>query len=93
MDRLRLMRSLVTVVRKKSFAAASRELGVAQGLLSKHVKQLENTLNMQILLRDTHGLSLTERGREYYEFCVQFLDELEQAEEALTGRDRQPPEP
>jgi DNA-binding transcriptional LysR family regulator len=84
------MKTLVTIVQNKSFAAASRKMGVSRGLLSKHIKQLEDTLNVQLLQRDTHGLNLTERGAEYYDFCLHVLQDIDTAEAALAGRDREP---
>lgn len=90
MDKLRLMKNFVMVVRAGSFLSAASQLNVSRSLLSKHINQLEAQLSVQLLIRDTHGMSLTELGAEYYQFCLQFLEELEEVETTITGRDREP---
>lgn len=90
MDKLKLMKSFVAVVRAGSFLSAAREISASRSLLSKHVNQLEKNLGIQLLNRDTHSMSLTEIGTEYFDFCVQFLSELEEVEAAMTERARRP---
>jgi DNA-binding transcriptional LysR family regulator len=90
MDKLKLMKSFVAVVRAGSFLSAARDINASRSLLSKHVNQLETNLGVQLLNRDTHSMSLTETGTEYFDFCVQFLSELEEVEAAITERARRP---
>jgi DNA-binding transcriptional LysR family regulator len=90
MDRFRLMKSFVTVARAGSFVAAAKELHVSRSLLSKHIGQLEALLGVQILVRDTHNLSLTELGNEYLRSATHLLEDLEATEAAITGRGRSP---
>ncbi len=86
MDKLKLMKSFVLVVRAGSFLSAARDMGASRSLLSKHISGLEEKLGIQLLNRDTHSMSLTESGTEYYRFCVQFLNELEEMEAAMMER-------
>ncbi len=90
MDKLRLMKSFVAVVRSGSFSSAAAQLNVSRSLLSKHINQLEGDLKVQILNRDTHGMNLTEIGAEYYEFCLRILGEFEEVEAAITEQGREP---
>lgn len=90
MDKLKLMKSFVAVVRAGSFLSAAQDIGASRSLMTKHIHQLEERLGAQLLIRDTHSMSLTELGGEYYDFCIQFLNELEEVEAAMAERARRP---
>jgi DNA-binding transcriptional LysR family regulator len=90
MDKLKLMNSFVAVVKAGSFLSAARDISASRSLLSKHINHLEEDLGVQLLNRDTHSMSLTEHGAEYYDFCIQILNDLEQVETAMTERSRRP---
>lgn len=80
MDRLRKMRLFVRVVETGSFSAAGKAEGVAQPTVSKEVSALEAHLGVQLLRRSPRGLSVTEPGREFYNFAVGMLADLDAAE-------------
>lgn len=81
MDRLDSMRTFVEVVRLNGFAAAARSLDLARSTVSKQVNALEAHLGVQLLMRTTRKLHLTEAGRRYYEAAQDVLDEVERSEE------------
>jgi DNA-binding transcriptional LysR family regulator len=83
MDRVSSMLSFVKVVELGGFAAAARQLNLANSLVTGHVKSLEERLDARLLNRTTRNVSLTEAGRAYYERCVQILSEIEDAEETV----------
>jgi len=83
MDKMRLMQSFVAVVDTGSFVAASSRLGTSRSLLSKHIRQLEISLGVQVLNRDTHSIGLTEVGAEYYRLCVRIMEDLQKGEAAV----------
>jgi DNA-binding transcriptional LysR family regulator len=89
-NKLKLMASLVAVVKTGNFTAAACGLNVSRSLLSKHITELETSLGLQLLNRDTHSVQLTELGAEYYEFCINYLEELRAAEAAIVDRNRLP---
>ena len=62
MDTIGNMRSLVAVARAGSFSAAARELSLSTAMVSKHIKQLEEHLGVQLMRRSTRGVSLTDPG-------------------------------
>jgi DNA-binding transcriptional LysR family regulator len=73
----------VSVVDKKSFSVAARELGLSTSFVSKRVRALEEELKSQLLKRSTHFLSLTEAGATFYQRCTSALDLLDVASEEL----------
>jgi DNA-binding transcriptional LysR family regulator len=93
MDRLAAMEAFVRVVDAGSFSIAAKQLRVGQPAVSKVVAQLEDRLGVRLLLRSTHGLTLTEPGRNFYERAKRAIEEAEEAElsartsaSALSGR-------
>lgn len=73
MDRVSSMLSFVKVVELGGFAAAARQLNLANSVVTSHVKSLEERLGARLLNRTTRSVSLTEAGRGYYERCVQIF--------------------
>ena len=67
MDRLAIMEAFVRVIDAGSFSSAAKQLRVGQSAVSKAIAQLEDRLGVRLLLRSTHGLTLTEAGRNFYE--------------------------
>lgn len=84
MDKLLAMRTFRRVVELGGFSAAARDLDLSNAGVSKHVKDLEQALGTALLTRTTRKVAATEAGRGYYERCVRILDEVEEAELALT---------
>ncbi len=57
----------VAVTEHGSFTAAAAALGLRKATVSRHVRQLEERLGAQLLLRTTRAVRLTEEGRVYLE--------------------------
>lgn len=55
------------VVRESSFTAAAQRLGLAQSGVSRSVRELEARLGVQLLVRTTRKLSLTQAGEQLYQ--------------------------
>lgn len=68
----------LTVVRRGSFRAASRELGVTPGAVSQAVQTLERRIGLPLLHRTTRHVALTEAGER-------FLAEVQPAADAIAG--------
>jgi DNA-binding transcriptional LysR family regulator len=85
MDRLKAMEAFVRIVDLGSFSAAATKMGVSNGVLSKHLTKLEQFLGARLLNRSTRHTSLTNIGREYYEFCVRILNDLRNQEAAIAN--------
>jgi DNA-binding transcriptional LysR family regulator len=65
------------VIDTGSFAAASTRLGTSVGQASKLVSRLEKELGVQLIMRTTRALSLSEVGRSYYERIKVLIEEFD----------------
>jgi DNA-binding transcriptional LysR family regulator len=83
MDELAGIRMFVRVVEGGSFVAAARRLGVSKSVITKRVKELEDRLKAQLLVRSTRRLTLTDAGASYFERCVRIVAELDEAQSAV----------
>lgn len=62
---LRQLRYFVRVAELSSFSEASRQLNITQSTLSQQVRQLENELGVELLIRDSHHVRLTDVGEAF----------------------------
>lgn len=63
MDRLESMTILLKVVESGGFSSASRQLGIPLSTVSRKVSELEAYLKMQLLVRSTRKITLTDAGQ------------------------------
>lgn len=74
----------VAVVDSGSFTAAAEALGVSKSFASRQVSQLEDRLGARLLQRTTRKVSLTDVGRVFHERCARILEDLQEAELAVS---------
>ena len=74
----------VHVVETESFTAAAKQMDVSVAHISRPVNQLENRLGAKLLYRTTRQIRLTEVGEVYYHYARKVMDELLEAERAVT---------
>lgn len=72
--RLEYIRSFIGVVNYKSFSLAAKYLFLSQPTISTHIKQLENELGVQLLVRSTKDVLLSEEGKVFYPYALQLLE-------------------
>ncbi|MEM8977779.1 MAG: LysR family transcriptional regulator, partial [Pseudomonadota bacterium] len=60
------LRAFDAAGRRLSFRAAADELGVTQGAVAQHVRQLEAHLGIMLFERVPKGLAFTSAGRSYH---------------------------
>lgn len=77
MLRLESLRAFMAVVEQGSFSAAAKILGISKQLVSKHVSDLERELAVQLILRTTRWLRLTEAGSFFYERSRSVIRDLD----------------
>ena len=65
------------VVREGSFTAAAQRLGLAQSGISRSVRELEERLGVQLLVRTTRKLSPTQAGERLYRSVESGFDALD----------------
>ena len=73
------------VVQNKSFSKAAQDLFLSQPAVSQAVRQLEEQLGTQLLLRSSKKVELTAEGKLLYEYASSALGLLESAEHQLGG--------
>ncbi len=83
------MRIFVTIVNTGSFTSAADRLMLSKQFVSRRVAALETRLSAQLLLRNTRRLSVTDVGQVFYQHASRILDEVRQAEEAISLRQSQ----
>ena len=90
MDRLESMAAFVAVARAGGFSAASRELGIPLATISRRVGELESALGVRLLRRSTRQVVVTEAGERFFAACQRALEDLRDAEEAVSSEHRTP---
>ena len=84
MDRFENMHNFVRVVEAGSISAAADRQGVAKSAVSRRLKELEEYLGVELFHRTTRRLNLTDTGRAFYQQSLRILDDLNEAELAIT---------
>ncbi|MGC2970753.1 LysR family transcriptional regulator [Paraburkholderia aspalathi] len=80
------MRIFVAAVDAHNFTAAAKRLALSKQFVSRRVMALEEALGVQLLIRNTRKLAVTELGQEFYERARRILGEVEDAEQAMSLR-------
>ena len=73
---LRQLRYFNAVVEHGSFSRAAESVHVSQPALSLQIRELEDTIGLPLLERESRGLTLTPLGRQVHEQSLRVLDEV-----------------
>jgi DNA-binding transcriptional LysR family regulator len=76
---LRHLRYFTAVAEESSFTGAARRMHVTQQVLSAQVRQLEDSLGVQLLERTSRGVALTPAGAAFLESARDTLASLDRA--------------
>lgn len=90
MDQFTAMRIFRQVVEQGGFSAAAEALDISHTVVSRQVRQLEESLGAQLLNRTTRRLALTEVGQEYYRRCIDILELVADASRVVTHHQARP---
>ena len=74
------------VLQHGSFSKAARRTGTPVSTLSRKVSALERQLGVRLLERTTRAVNPTDSGREFFLYCEQIVDALDDAQAALKNR-------
>lgn len=69
----------LSVARNHSFSGAARERYISQPTISKHIRNLEEELRVELFRRDYMSANLTPAGEIYYKLFSGFMEGLRQA--------------
>lgn len=86
LDRLTGMQVFVRTAQQGSLSAAARQMKMSPAMATKHVDALEERLGIKLFHRTTRKLSLNESGRQYLEFCLRILPDIEETEAAVSSQ-------
>lgn len=81
--RLDAMRYFLEIVDMKSISKVSRKCGVPQQSLSSMLSSLENELNVVLIRHSGKKIFLTEEGKDFYQFCINFFNEYRKLDKEL----------
>ena len=90
MDKLVSMRVFSAVAKNGSFSKAAKKLSISKAMVSKHIKNLENSLSVRLFNRTTRKLNLTDAGSSYYEKVNMILSEIDETESAISQLNSEP---
>lgn len=74
---LRLLNSFVLAAKTLSFSEAAEIQCINQSTFSQNIRQLEDELGVALFYRNSHGVSLTDAGREFLPFARKTLSYVE----------------
>jgi len=77
--------AFAATAKHSSFAAASREQGVAPSTLAKAVLRLERALGVKLFHRTTRQVTLTPDGERLFQRCQRVLAEIEDLQAEASG--------
>lgn len=84
---LQVLRFYVTVAQEGGFTAASEKLHYAQSNLSTRIRQLEEELGEELFYRHKRGVSLTAKGKIFYDYANRILQLSDEAVTAIRDMD------
>lgn len=88
LDLITCMKSFVRAVETGSFSAVAREMHTSQPTISKQIAALEEYLDVQLLVRSTRAMNMTDEGMRFYEHCQHVLEVLSEAESSVGKRQK-----
>ena len=80
---LRHIRYFLAVAEHRNFTRAAEALHVSQPTLSQQIRQLEDTLRVQLLDRSGRTIQLTDVGASYVRYAQRALQDLEAGKRAI----------
>ncbi|HWL28404.1 MAG TPA: LysR family transcriptional regulator [Burkholderiaceae bacterium] len=85
MDTLRMLKTFISVAEHASFAEAGRQHNMSPTTVSRAVAALEADLGIQLLMRTTRSVRLTDEGTDFLARCRAGIDEIDGAFAMVRG--------
>lgn len=90
MDQLAAMKVFLRVAEAGSFTKAADALDLSRAMVSTQVAALERRYGVKLLNRTTRRVALTSEGSRYLEHCRRVFQDLQAAEDELSGARERP---
>ncbi|NLP64825.1 LysR family transcriptional regulator [Paraburkholderia sacchari] len=86
MDKLQALRAFVAVAQSGGFSSAARKLDLATSSVTRALDALEASLGTALLNRTTRQVTLSDAGKAYYLRAQRILEDIAEADAAVTDR-------
>lgn len=83
---LQALRTFVEVSQRGSITAAAQALHVTPGAVSQQIRLLEDRLGIALLVRERHGMCMTEAGAEAYPMLSAAFAQIDKAVDMLAAK-------
>ncbi|MFM2484197.1 LysR family transcriptional regulator [Celerinatantimonas yamalensis] len=83
------LKIFLAVAQVGRFTKASEQLMLSKQYVSRRVAALEASLNVQLFVRNTRKLSITEAGERFKTHAEQILDDIDQMKQAMSIQNQQ----
>ena len=90
--RMEQLRCLADIAQTGSFTGTAQRLFLSQQAISKSMKQLEQELGIELLVRTNMGVQITPAGQKVVEFAQKVLEEEEMLTKEIQGVQTNQPE-
>jgi DNA-binding transcriptional LysR family regulator len=77
------MESLINLAEERSFSNAAKKMNLTQPSLTKHIKNMEDLINVRVVNRENRDISLTPEGRIMYDCAKKIFKMIDEAEEKV----------
>ncbi|MEF1285283.1 LysR substrate-binding domain-containing protein [Vibrio sp. M250220] len=76
---MKQIRYFIATADSGQVSQAANAMHVSQSAITTAIKQLEEMLNVNLFVRQPHGMSLTYEGNQFYQHATHIVKELEEA--------------
>jgi len=80
---LQQLEALISLVAEGSFSRAARRMNLSQPSLTKHIRNMEDTLQATVVNREKGGVTLTPEGRIVHDYARRILKLRDEADEKI----------
>lgn len=84
---IRVLRYFLTVAREESFSRAASSLYLSQPTLSRQIREMEEELGVQLLIRTNRNVQLTQEGRRLRKRAQEIVDLMDKTQEEFANPD------
>jgi len=84
------LRAFMVVARKGNISEAARELGATQPNLGRQMAALSRQVGMELFIRHSRGVDLTQQGKEFFDVCQNIVGRLVQGMDIIREKDAEP---